>query len=1247
MIQSKSVRENLRAEHMKNYIEIKAQLQDALEKNILVLDGAMGTMIQRHKLSEKDFRFESNQSSEILQSGNNEILSITRPEIIRDIHLDYLNSGSNIIETNTFSANRIAQLDFGMEKTIKELNLAAVSCAKKAVCQFKVKNPDKPAFIAGAMGPTNRTASISPDVNRPEYRNVDFDELVENYYEQACVLVEGGVDLLLLETFFDTLNIKAAIYACLRLQEETKQPIPLILSTTITDASGRTLSGLTIDAFWQSVRHADPLCVGINCALGADLMFPFVKKLADVASSTYISCYPNAGLPNPLAENGYDQTAEEMASIIEPFFSEKLVNLIGGCCGTTPEHISALAAIAHSQTPRKLRDKEGIRPTQLSGLEVFATDTASASLSMVGERTNVTGSPRFRRIIKEEDFEAGLKVARHQVESGSNLIDVNFDEGLLDSEACMTKFLHLIASEPDIARLPIVIDSSKWSVLKEGLKCTQGRSLVNSISLKDGEKEFIAKAREIHKYGASMIVMAFDEKGQATSKEDKIRICERAFKILTETVQVDPVDIVFDANILTVGTGIEEHNGLAKDFLEALPEIKRRCPGAKTIGGVSNLSFAFRGNNPVREALHSVFLYHGRKLGLDFAIVNSGMLEVYDEIDPVLRELAEDLVWNKSPDTTEKVLAYMEANSGEGESKKTRVKKNVEWRSENLMKRFEYSLVKGVSDYVDHDVAEALENYPKPLDIIEGPLMQGMQVVGKLFGEGKMFLPQVVKSARVMKKAVSILEPLMQDDKKADASSRGKIVLATVKGDVHDIGKNIVAIVLACNNFEIFDLGVMVTSDKIIEKIKEVDADMVGFSGLITPSLDEMAFNLEELRRQGFDLPVLIGGATTSKAHTAIKLAPKYQKEVVHVKDASLAAGVCANLVDPIKRAKFLAELQVNQKEVRERYQNKGVKKKLLPLLDAEINRHKWQPWEMTPPTDVLKAKKHLFEFSEIAKFIDWSPFFWAWGLQGFFPKILESEKYGEEARKLFADAEKMLASLQENKQIKLEGVHQFWRANSSESSISLLDQKTDFCFLRQQRAGDSKSEESGKERLSLEDFVAPVDAGVDDYLGGFIVTAGEGIHRFADDRKAAGDDYESILAKTLADRLAEACAEYLHWKVRVDWNLENSDNGDIEIQRLIKEEYQGIRPAPGYPACPDHSEKKKLWSLLDQDSTFPVQLTETCSMIPASSVSGWYFMYPGAKYFRVGQVGEDQLKAYAGLKGMTVPTLKKWIGAL
>ncbi len=1230
---------------MKNYSEIKATISSALENDILVLDGAMGTMIQRHKLKEKDFRFELNKASEIPQAGNNEILSLTKPDIIKNIHLDYLKAGSNLIETNTFSANRIAQLDFNMENHVKDLNLAAVSCAKKAVEEYKKENPSKPVFIAGAIGPTNRTASISPDVNRPEFRNTDFDELVENYHEQASALLEGGVDLLLLETFFDTLNLKAAIYACLRLQEETNEPIPLILSTTITDASGRTLSGQTIDAFWQSVRHAKPLCVGINCALGADLMFPFVKKLAEVAGSTFISCYPNAGLPNPLAENGYDQTAEEMIEVIKPFFGQRLVNLIGGCCGTTPNHIKAMAEIAAKQTPRKLTKSDGDHRTQLSGLEVFSTDPVAASLSMVGERTNVTGSPRFRRIIKEEDFEGGLKVARHQVDSGSNLIDVNFDEGLLDSEACMKKFLNLIASEPDISRLPIVIDSSKWSVLQEGLKCVQGRSLVNSISLKDGEKEFVSRAREIQRYGASVIVMAFDEKGQATSKEDKIRICERAFKILLDTVGMNPADIVFDANILTVGTGIAEHNSLAKDFLEALPEIKKRCPGAKTIGGVSNLSFAFRGNNPVREALHSVFLYHGRRLGLDFAIVNSGMLEVYDEIDPELRQLSEDLIWDKNPETTEKIIAYMEEHQGESGPKKNRSTKNLDWRNESLITRFEYSLVKGVSDYVDQDVAEALEEYSKPLEIIEGPLMQGMQVVGKLFGEGKMFLPQVVKSARVMKKAVSILEPLMQDGENGGASSRGKIVLATVKGDVHDIGKNIVAIVLACNNFEIFDLGVMVTSEKIIAKIKEVDADMVGFSGLITPSLDEMAFNLEELRRQGFDLPVLIGGATTSKAHTAIKLAPKYDKEVVHVKDASLAAGVCANLVDPKKRTKFLAELKLDQKQVSERYQSRSAKKKLLPILEAQSNNHQWKPWAMTEPSNVLERRNHVFDFSDVAKFIDWSPFFWAWGLQGFFPKIFESEKYGEEARKLFADAEKMLRSLQDNNKVSLEGVHSFWRAHSSKTSISLPDKSLDFCFLRQQRVSEeSNNQTSGKERLSLADFIAPKEAGYQDYLGGFIVTAGEGIHQFADQRKAAGDDYESILAKTLADRLAEASAEYLHWMVRSEWGLEDSK---LDIQRLIKEDYQGIRPAPGYPACPDHSEKKKLWRLLDPEVSFPVQLTETCSMLPASSVSGWYFMYPGSRYFRVGEVGSDQLASYAATKSMSVQEVKKWIGML
>lgn len=1217
-------------------------LRESLSSRILMLDGGMGTMIQQYKLSEDDFRGERFKNHTHDLKGNNDLLVLTRPDVVREVHLEYLRHGADIIETNTFNGTSIAQADYYLQSIVREMNVAAVKVAREACLQAESESPGRRCFVAGAIGPTNKTASLSPDVNNPAYRAVSFQELVDAYYEQVDALIEGGVDLLLAETVFDTLNLKAAIFAMEQCFEKRGMRWPVMLSVTITDASGRTLSGQTTEAFWNSVRHAKPLSIGINCALGAEEMRPYLQELSSLADC-FVSCYPNAGLPNPLSPTGYDEKPADMAKIMREYAEHGFFNIAGGCCGTTPQHIQAVANAVKNVKPRKIRTD--VHGTRLSGLEPFNLVESKASFVMIGERTNVTGSPKFASLIKEGNFEAALSVARQQVENGANVIDVNFDEGLLDSEACMQKFLNLIAAEPDIARVPIMIDSSKWSVLETGLRCIQGKPIVNSISLKEGEEVFLKQAASCMRYGAAVVVMAFDENGQAASKDDKVRICERAYNLLTKKVGMDPGDIIFDPNVLTVGTGIDEHNNYAVDFIEALQEIKRRCPGVRTSGGISNVSFSFRGNNRVREAMHAAFLYHAIDAGLDMGIVNAGMLEVYEEIDKELLTYVEDVLLNRRSDATDRLVAYGEKFKGETKASK---KESDEWRKQPYRDRMVHSLVNGITDYIERDTEEALDELKRPLDVIEGPLMDGMKVVGELFGAGKMFLPQVVKSARVMKKAVAWLEPYMEAEKasKSSAKAQGKFLIATVKGDVHDIGKNIVGVVLACNNYEVHDMGVMVRCEDILARAKEIGADMIGLSGLITPSLDEMIHIASEMDRLGFSVPLLVGGATTSKAHTAIKIAPAYKGPVVHVSDASLVVNVCSSLLSQTQKDGYLREHAASQQIIRQRWGESQAKATYLTYKDAKKERLDidWSKSEINEP-----LKKGVFEFSDInlekiTPYIDWSPFFWTWGLQGMYPKIFESERSGAEAKKLFSDAQRMLSDIIAHKRFRPKAVVGIWPAQAVGDDVILYQDESRketlerLCFLRQQR---QKTEQSPY--LSLADFIAPQQSGRKDWVGAFVVTAGHEVDDYAKIFEQQHDDYSSIMAKALGDRIAEALAEFMHKKVREMWGYEAADLV-ISIEDLIKEKYRGIRPAPGYPACPDHSEKTKIWKLLDVEKRTGVKLTESFAMTPASSVSGLYFAHPEAQYFRVGEIQQDQLLDYAGRKGMSVEEVVKWL---
>ena len=1221
--------------------ESDALLRELFARRIALLDGAMGTMIQRHPLTEADFRGERFKDHGHDLKGNNDILSITRPDVIKAIHRGYFDAGSDIVETNTFSTTTVSQADYGLEDAVREINLAGAKVAREAADEFMAENPGRRVFVAGSVGPTNRTASMSPDVNNPGYRAVTFDSLVISYTEQIEALLDGGVDLLLLETVFDTLNLKSAIFACEEVFEKRGMRWPVILSVTITDASGRTLSGQTVEAFWNSVRHSKPLAVGINCALGAAEMRPYIEELSTI-SDCYISCYPNAGLPN--AFGGYDQSAAEMAALVADFASEGWINVVGGCCGSTPEHIAAIAEAVRPHPPRKPATPPPA--THLSGLEAL-TITKGSSFMMVGERTNVTGSPRFSKLIIAGDYEAALSVARQQVESGANILDVNVDEGMLDSEAVMVTFLNLLAADPEISRVPIMIDSSKWSVLEKGVKCLQGKCVLNSISLKDGEETFLKRARLAQRYGAAVIVMAFDEEGQAATKDEKVRICTRAYHLLVDTIGFDPEDIIFDPNILTVATGIEEHNNYAVDFIEAVREIKATLPGAKCSGGLSNISFSFRGNNPVREAMHSAFLYHAIQAGLDMAIVNAGMLEVYEEIKPELLTMVEDVLLNRRPDATERLVDYAEGLKAVGGDPKEQ-KAEQAWRSGTVEERLQHALIKGIVDYIDGDTEEARTKLGRPLLVIEGPLMDGMRVVGDLFGAGKMFLPQVVKSARVMKKAVAYLTPYMEAEKAAaaDTSAAAKILMATVKGDVHDIGKNIVGVVLACNGYEVVDLGVMVACDKILAAAKEHKVDIIGLSGLITPSLDEMVHVAREMKRANFDLPLLIGGATTSPAHTAVKIAVEYQHPVVHVLDASRVVGVAAELLSEDRKEAYHLQVEANHKRLREEHAGKRAKGELLPLEVARENvtQIDWSLADIAVPEKTGLLTFDEIPLAELVEYFDWSPFFAAWEMRGRYPGLLSDPEIGEQATELHQDALKVLETIVKEKRFRVRGVCGFWPANRVGDDIELYADAErssvigKFHTLRQQN-----KKPAGQPNYSLADFIAPRDSGRIDTIGGFAVTAGPEVGEYADSFQNNHDDYTSLLVKAIGDRFAEAAAEWLHKQARDLWGFGRTEN--LTKEEFIREKYRGIRPAAGYPAGPDHTEKWELFRLLDATKHTGITLTESLAMNPASSVSGLYFAAPESRYFAVGKLGRDQIEDYAKRKGMPVAEVEKWLG--
>jgi 5-methyltetrahydrofolate--homocysteine methyltransferase len=1207
-----------------------------LRERILVIDGAMGTMIQGYKLQESDYRGARFADHPCDVKGNNDLLCLTRPDIVEEIHAQYVQAGADIIETNSFNATTISMADYRMEALAYEINVAAAQCARRAVDRAMHDDPSRPRFVAGALGPTNKTASISRDVNNPGARAVTFDELVVAYAEQVEGLLDGGVDLLLPETTFDTLNLKAALFAIEIAFERRGARVPVMASVTVADASGRTLSGQTVEAFLNSVAHAPLLSLGMNCGFGAKEMRPHIEELAE-KSPFFLSCYPNAGLPNVFG--GFDQTPEIMGELLHEFAGQGWLNVVGGCCGTTPRHIRAIAEAVRGFKPRVPAEPQPY--TRLSGLEALAIRPETNFVN-VGERTNVTGSAKFAELIRAGNYEAALSVARQQVESGAQIIDVNMDEGMLDSAQAMTTFLNLVISDPDISRVPIMIDSSKWPVIEAGLKCVQGKCIVNSISLKEGEAEFIRQAQLIRRYGAAVVVMAFDEIGQADTIERKVEICTRAYKILTERVGFPPPDIIFDPNILAVATGIEEHNAYAVNFIEATRIIKKTLPLCRVSGGVSNISFAFRGNNPVREAMHSAFLYHAIRAGMDMGIVNAGQLAVYEEIPKDLLEHVEDVLLNRRPDATERLVTFAESVKGKGKAQVV----DDEWRKGTVEERLAHALIKGVADYVEADVEEARQKYAKPLEVIEGPLMSGMNVVGDLFGAGKMFLPQVVKSARVMKKAVAVLLPYMEMEKNAAAdSARKKILLATVKGDVHDIGKNIVGVVLACNNYEVIDLGVMQPCDVILQAARERGVDVIGLSGLITPSLDEMTHVAKTMEREGWTLPLLIGGATTSKLHTAVKIAPEYGGPVVHVLDASRAVGVAGALVSDDLKTNFVAQNRTEQEAARAEHFAKLSKKKLLAVADARAKRTpiEWRAEDVAVPEHAGLRVFRDYPLAEIAEFIDWSPFFHTWELRGRYPKIFDDPTVGARARELFDDAQALLARILNEGLLTAHGVYGLFPANAVGDDVELYAdaerQKTltTFHMLRQQA-----ERTDGKAHQCLADFVAPKETGLADYVGGFVVTAGVGLDALCAEFERDHDDYNSIMAKALADRLAEAFAELMHKKVRDVWGYGKLEN--FTKEDLIRERYRGVRPAPGYPASPDHTEKRTLFALLDAERNVGVSLTESCAMTPASSVSGLYFAHPEAKYFAVGAIGRDQVADYARRKGVAVEEIERWL---
>jgi 5-methyltetrahydrofolate--homocysteine methyltransferase len=1222
-------------------------LAATLRERILVMDGAMGTMIQRHGLSEEDFRGERFADWQQDVRGNSDMLSLSQPDVIRSIHREYLEAGADLVETNTFSAQRISQADYGMQDLAYELNFESARLAREACDAVTAETPDRPRWVIGALGPTNTTASISPDVNDPGKRNVTYDRLVEAYLEQARGLVDGGSDLLLVETIFDTLNAKAAIFALETLFEEHGRRWPVIISGTITDASGRTLSGQVTEAFWNSVRHVRPLAVGLNCALGAAEMRPYVAELSR-AADTFVSCYPNAGLPNEFGE--YDETPDQTAAVLEEFAASGLVNLLGGCCGTTPEHIEAIARAGKGKAARVVPEID--MALRLSGLEPV-TITDESLFVNVGERTNITGSARFRRLIKEGDYDTALSVARQQVENGAQVIDINMDEGMIDGVEAMERFVKLVASEPDISRVPVMVDSSKFEVIEAGLKCLQGKPIVNSISMKEGEEKFREQARLCRKYGAAVVVMAFDEDGQADNLERRKAICQRAYDILVDEVGFPAEDIIFDPNIFAVATGIEEHANYGVDFIEATRWIKQHLPGALVSGGVSNVSFSFRGNNPVREAIHAVFLYHAIRAGMSMGIVNAGAMEVYDEIDPELRERIEDVILNRRDnalEATERLLEIAPDFAGDGTVKEVATE---EWRSLPVGERITHALVKGIDDYAESDTeelrAEISERGGRPIEVIEGPLMDGMNVVGDLFGAGKMFLPQVVKSARVMKKAVAYLIPFIEAEKKPGdvEEKKGTIVMATVKGDVHDIGKNIVGVVLQCNNYEVIDLGVMVPAQKIIDKAKEVDADLIGLSGLITPSLDEMVNFATEMQRQGFEIPLLVGGATTSRAHTAVKVDPKYDGPVVWVKDASRSVPVASSLLHKERRGPLLEDVKADYDSIRERHAAKHNDRKLLSIDAARANRTpiEWDGYQPpAPSTEQRRLVLEDYSLAELRDYIDWQPFFNAWEMKGRFPDILNNPSSGEAARKLYDDAQTMLDQIIEEKWLRANAVLGFWPANAVGDDVEVYagDDRSEVLatlhHLRQQ--GEHRD---GVPNRALSDFVAPKETGLADHVGGFAVTAGLGSQEKAQEFKDALDDFSAILLESLADRLAEAFAERLHERVRTElWGYSPEEKLDNEA--LLKERYDGIRPAPGYPACPDHTEKSALWELLDVEAATGITLTESMAMWPGASVSGWYFSHPQSQYFVVGRIGKDQVEDYAERTGMDLRTTERWL---
>ncbi|MCQ9423120.1 methionine synthase [Pseudomonas sp. LJDD11] len=1221
-------------------------LLNALQQRILILDGGMGTMIQSYRLEEQDYRGARFADWPSDVKGNNDLLLLTRPDVIGAIEKAYLDAGADILETNTFNATKVSQADYGMEALVYEINVEGARIARQVADAKTLETPDRPRFVAGVLGPTSRTCSISPDVNDPGYRNVTFDELVDNYTEATRGLIEGGADLILIETIFDTLNAKAAIFAVQQVFEEDGVELPIMISGTITDASGRTLSGQTTEAFWNSVRHANPISVGLNCALGAKDLRPYLEELSNKAD-THVSAHPNAGLPNAFGE--YDETPAQMAEVVEEFAASGFLNIIGGCCGSTPAHIKAIAEAVAKHAPRVI--PEIPKACRLSGLEPFTIDRQSLFVN-VGERTNITGSAKFARLIREENYTEALEVALQQVEAGAQVIDINMDEGMLDSQAAMVRFLNLIAGEPDISRVPIMIDSSKWEVIEAGLKCIQGKGIVNSISMKEGVEAFKHHARLCKRYGAAVVVMAFDEVGQADTAARKREICQRSYDILVNEVGFPPEDIIFDPNIFAVATGIEEHNNYAVDFIEACAYIRDHLPFALSSGGVSNVSFSFRGNNPVREAIHSVFLYHAIQNGLTMGIVNAGQLEIYDEIPAALREKVEDVVLNRTPEGTDALLAIADDYRGDGSTKEAETE---EWRGWPVNQRLEHALVKGITAFIVEDTEESRLSFNRPIEVIEGPLMAGMNTVGDLFGSGKMFLPQVVKSARVMKQAVAHLIPFIEAEKGDKPEAKGKILMATVKGDVHDIGKNIVGVVLGCNGYDIVDLGVMVPAEKILQVAKEQKCDIIGLSGLITPSLDEMVHVAREMQRQDFHLPLLIGGATTSKAHTAVKIEPRYSNDaVIYVTDASRAVGVATQLLSKELKPGFVEKTREEYVQVRERTAARSSRTERLPYAAAVAKKPKFDWAGYTPAVPTFTGTRVLenIDLNVLAEYIDWTPFFISWDLAGKYPRILTDEVVGEAATVLFDDAQQLLRKLIDEQLISARAVFGFWPANQiNDDDLEVYaDDGRTLATLHHLRQQTIKPDD--KPNLSLADYVAPKSSGVTDYMGGFITTAGIGAEEVAKAYQDNGDDYNAIMVKALADRLAEACAEWLHERVRKEyWGYAADEQLDNEA--LIREQYRGIRPAPGYPACPDHTEKSSLFNLLDPlPAGTPIHtagksgvfLTEHYAMFPAAAVSGWYFAHPDAQYFAVGKVDKDQVESYTARKQQSLEVTERWL---